>query len=548
MRIFSKHFKSIMVGIMLPLLAVVLTACGQNNSTNDSRTTLNLSYATPISTMDNSKANDAASLTMLNHTGDGLYRNGANGASTPALATKQTVSKDGKTYTFDIRKNVKWKDGSSVTAHDFVYAWRRTANPKTAAQYGYLYNQIQNYSAIQSGKMKPSSLGVSAEGDYKLVVHLEKPVPYFTKLLAFPVFFPQEQKFVEKYGNKFGTNSNTTNSDGPFILKGWSGTNDTWQLVKNPNYWDKKNVHVNKINLQVISDPTTSLKLFDQNKLDSTPLNGTQVANYRHNKAFRSYIGGATVYMLTNEQRLSIFKNQDARKALSLAINRKALVSDVLRDGSVTPDGFIPTKLDDFKVSGTNQNFKQLSAYPQGVAYNLTEAKQLWQSALAASGKKSLTVNLTTDDDYTTKQVAEFLQSQLSKLPGLKVNLSNIPNKVRMSRQDNGNFDIVLTKWGADFNDPTNFLDLMTTNSTFNFGKWSNSQYDQLVNNANNRDANNPKQRAMDMANAEKILMREQGVIPVYEPATTELWNTNVKGYVWSPTGMSRNWKEISIK
>ncbi|MHA8138651.1 peptide ABC transporter substrate-binding protein [Lactobacillaceae bacterium Scapto_B20] len=544
----KKRVKLLAVSLVLPLTAVVLTACGQNNSTNNSRTTLNLSYATPISTMDNSKANDAASLTMLNHTGDGLYRNGENGSSTPALATKQTVSKDGLTYTFDIRKNVKWADGSKVTAHDFVYAWRRTADPKTAAQYGYLYNQIQNYKEIQSGKLKPSALGVKADGDYKLVVKLEKPVPYFTKLLAFPVFFPQEQKVVEKYGSKYGTNSNTVTSDGPFILKGWKGTNDTWQLVKNPNYWDKKNVHLKKINLQVISDPTTSLKLFQQNKLDSTPLNGTQVANYRNSKSFRSYIGGSTVYMLTNEAKLSIFKNADARQALSLALNRKNLVSDVLRDGSVTPDGFIPTKLDDFKIQGTNQNFKQASAYPSAVAYDLPKAKRLWQQALAESGQKSLTVNLMTDDDYTTKQVAEFLQSQLDKLPGLKVNLTNIPNKVRMSRQDNGNFDITLTKWGADFNDPTNFLDLMTSNSTFNFGKWSNSQYDKLVNNANNRDANDPKQRALDMAQAEKILMKDQGVIPVYEPATTELWNTNVQGYIWSPTGMSRNWKEISIK
>ncbi|WP_370629282.1 peptide ABC transporter substrate-binding protein [Lactobacillus sp. Sy-1] len=544
----SSKIKLIAVSLTIPMTAVLLAACGQNNATNNTRTTLNLSYPTPISTMDNSKANDAASLTMLNHTGDGLYRNGKNGESIPALATKQTVSKNGLTYTFDIRKNVKWSDGSKVTAKDFVYAWRRTANPKLAAQYGYLYKQIHNYSAIQSGKLSPSSLGVKAIGDYKLVVKLDKPVPYFTKLLAFPVFFPQEQKVVEKYGKKYGTNSSTITSDGPFVLKNWNGTGDTWQLVKNNNYWDKKNVHLKKIDIQVSSDPSTTLKLFQQNKLDSTPLNGTQVANYRKSKSFKSYIGGSTVYMLTNEKRLKIFQNAEARQALSLALNRKNLVSDVLRDGSVTPDGFIPTVLDNFKIQGTNENFKQASAYSQGVAYNLPKAKQLWKQALAKSGQKSLTVNLMTDDDYTTKQVAEFIQSQLQKLPNLKVNLTNIPNKVRMSRQDSGNFDIVLTKWGADFNDPTNFLDLMTSNSTFNFGKWSNSEYDRLVNRANNQDANNPKQRALDMANAEKILMKDQGVIPVYEPATTELWNTNVHGYVWSPTGMSRNWKEISIK
>jgi len=247
-------FKKILVGIGSLALALTLAACGQSKSSSTQQMAdkqdLNLSTTDTISTLDNSAASESVSLTALYSTNEGLYRLGKNSKVENALATKTNVSNDGLTYTFNLRKNDHWSNGKPVTAQDFVYSWRRTANPKTAANYAYLFAGIKNFSAIQKGRMSPNTLGVSAPSKDKLVVTLDRPVPYFKLLLAFPTFFPEQQSAVEKYGKQYGHNSQDVSNNGPFKVAGWNGTNNTWQLKKNPNYWDKKHVHLSAINFQ----------------------------------------------------------------------------------------------------------------------------------------------------------------------------------------------------------------------------------------------------------------------------------------------------------
>ncbi|WP_290123100.1 ABC transporter substrate-binding protein [Secundilactobacillus odoratitofui] len=166
--------------------------------------TLNLSTTETISSLDNSSASESVSLTALYSTNEGLYRLGNNSKIENALATHTTVSKDGLKYTFTLRQNDKWNDGQPVTAKDFVYSWRRTANPKTAAGYAYLFEGIKNFDAIQKGKMSPSKLGVSAPSKNKLVVTLSEPVPYFKLLLAFPTFFPEQQSLSQSMASNTG--------------------------------------------------------------------------------------------------------------------------------------------------------------------------------------------------------------------------------------------------------------------------------------------------------------------------------------------------------
>ncbi|WP_105956256.1 peptide ABC transporter substrate-binding protein [Apilactobacillus quenuiae] len=543
-------WKKSIVGMATAALALVLVACGSQNAQDKqiSNKELNLSYPTEISSMDNTKASDSSSLTMLYHTTEGLYRLGKNDSIDNALAESYKVSKDGKQYTFNLRKNAKWLNGKNVTANDFVYSWRRAANPKSASQYAYLFAQIKNYDAIQKGQMSPDSLGVKADGDYKLVVNLNKPVSYFRRLLSFPVFFPLQQSVVEKYGKSYGENSSKTNSDGPFILKKWNGTNENWQLVKNNKYWNAKNVHLQKINVSVVKNPSTSLNLFQQGKLDVTPLNGDQVVNYKNSKGFKSFTGGATVYMLLNQKKNPILRNENARRALSMAINRDELSNNVLRDGSIPAKGLVPSKLASMKGNNRDKTFGDKSYVKDAVSYNLDKAKTLWKNAMKEEKMSSVKLSLLTADDDQSKANAEFLQTQLNKLPGLSINVTAIPDKTRMSRQDNGQFDIAVNKWGADFSDPINFLQLFESNNSMNFSKWSNPAYDNYINMSNNRDANNSEQRFNDLVNAEKILMQNQGVIPLYQPATAELWNTHIDGYIWNPAGMSRNWININIK
>lgn len=541
--------KKVLLGVGSVALALTLAACGNQSSQSSGKMAdkqvLNLSTTETISTLDDSQASESISLTQLYSTGEGLYRLGKDSKLENALAKSSTKSKDGLTYTFKLRTNDKWQNGQKVTAKDFVYSWRRTADPKTKAGYSYIYDGIKNFDAIQKGTMKPDKLGVSAPNDSTLVVKLSKPVPYFKLLLAFPTFFPEQQSTVEKYGSKYGTSSKTSAYNGPFKSVGWNGTNNTWKLVKNPNYWDKKHVHLSTINFQVVKSPETGLNLYEQKKLDVTPLSGTQVANYQNKTGFKKFVGGSMMYLQINQRRNKALKNLKVRQALSQIINRQSLATSVLRDGSTAPKGFVSTNF--YKNPKTGADFASDAYVKSGVTYNAKNAKKLWREGMKAVGEKKLTLTLLSDDTDQADTTTQYLQNQFQKLPGLKVNIENVPNKNRLARSSSGNFDLVISSWGADFADPINFLDLQTKSNPTNNGHWVNAEYDKLISASSNRDANNKQKRYEDLVKPEKVLMKDQGVIPLYQPSVTELWRPTIHGYVWNPAGMSRGYKEVYI-
>ena len=239
--------------------ALALSACGNNNGGNKKA----ISWMDPseLVTMDPSKFTDQYSAEELNNSMEGLVRIGKDNKIEPGIATSWHQSKDGKKWTFNLRKNAKWANGAKVTAKDFVYSWRRTVNPKTGSEYAYLFSGIKNADQANQGKASVNSLGVKAQGDYKLVVNLDHRIPYFKLLMGFPLFFPENQAFVEKAGSKFGSSSKYALANGPYVQKGWTGTNLSWRLVKNKRYWDKKKVKLDTINFSVQKSPSTSYNL-----------------------------------------------------------------------------------------------------------------------------------------------------------------------------------------------------------------------------------------------------------------------------------------------
>lgn len=238
--------------------AIILAACGnQSSSTANKKQVLNWSETTQLSTQDPSLATDTTSFQALLNTGDGLYRLDKNNKPKLSLATKESTSNGGKTYDFYLRKNAKWSNGDPITAKDFVYSYRRTVTPSTKSQMAFYLYQIKNAEAINKGQKKPTSLGVTAVSKYHLRIQLTRPLSYFKILLAWPLFFPQNQKVVKKYGKLYGTQAKYTVSSGPFTLTKWNGNNKTWTLVKNKNYWDAKDVKLTKVNEQVSESTTT---------------------------------------------------------------------------------------------------------------------------------------------------------------------------------------------------------------------------------------------------------------------------------------------------
>ena len=493
--------------------------------------------------MDLSKATDVVSFDTLNNTMEGLYRLGKDSKIEPGLATKTKVSSDGLTYTFTLRKDAKWSNGDKVTAKDFVYSWRRTLDPKTNSQYAYLFEGIKNATDVMNGKKSTKEVGVKADGDYKLVVTLDKQIPYFKLLMGFPTFFPQNQKAVEKYGSKYGTASKYMCYDGPFNLTKWTGTNLSWSLKKSDNYWDKKNVKLDSINFKVNKSNSTAYNLYQSGKLDATSLSAEQAKQLKGQSGYTVRQAASTFYFQYNQTKPE-FQNKKIRQAISMVIDRKEFVNKVLGNGSVPSKGLVSTGL----ATRNGKDFADASYVKDGVTVNFAKAKKLWAEGLKEIGKDSLTFGLLSDDTDAAKKTTEFIQSAIeSNLKGAKVECANVPFKTRLNRTNEGQFDIVISAWGADFADPISFLDMFTSNNSYNAGKWKNAQYDKLIEASKSTDAGNAGKRWDDLVIAEKILIQEQGISPLYQQATAWMVKPKVKGVIYNSAGANYNFKNAYV-
>ena len=528
--------KRLVAGAMVFASAALLAACGSKSSSSSSET-FNRMEKDVISTMDNAHITDVISGQAAVDTGDGLYRYKGKKLE-PAVATKVVKpTNNGLTYTFNLRKT-KWSNGDPVTAKDFVFAWKRAADPKTKSEYAYLFSGIKNADDITAGKKAASTLGVKAEGDYKLVVTMDRPVPYFSTMMVNPVFFPLNQKTVDKYGKKFGTQSKYLVFNGPFKLTNWNGTGNSWDEVKNTSYWNAKQVKLDKIHVQVVKDSNTAANLFATKKLDDAVLTGEIAKQHAKDKDYVGDKQGRTTYLDMNEEKVPDFKNLKLRQAVAMAINRDEFANKVIGDGSfgistITPEntGRNPKTGEDFSKEAAKES-KTVQTY------DLKKAKQLWAEGLKEVGKSGEDVTLTTDDTDVAKKSAEYLQSALEQLPGMKVSISSVPFKTRIQRSLDGSAQFILSGWQGDFPDPISFLDLYTTGNTYNFSHWSNKQYDDLIKASKGTDANSETKRYDDLLKAQELLSKESPVATLYQTVQGHLRNPKLKGATFSPANM----------
>ncbi|WP_251854831.1 peptide ABC transporter substrate-binding protein [Enterococcus italicus] len=493
---------------------------------------------------DLSLATDTISFSALNNVYEGLYRLDKDNNPEPAgAAEKATISDDGLTYTIKLREDAKWSNGDAVTAADYVYGWQRTVNPKTASEYAYLFSPVKNADDITAGKTAVDQLGIKAVSDYELEITLTKATPYFDYLLAFPSFFPQNQKVIEENGSNYAQTSDNAVYNGPFTLTDFDGpgTDTEWSYTKNDTYWDKDNVKLSKIDVSVVKESSTSLNLFQDGKADDVILSGELAQQMANDKSFVSQPEATTSYLEMNQRDAdSPFKNENLRKAISYAIDRDALVNSILGDGSIASTGLVPSNLtfspsdkEDFtKAAGTE------------LSYSKKQAKEYWEKAKKELGITSLSFDILSSDTDSSKKITEYLQSAIQEaLDGVTVTLSPVPFSVRLDRSNSGDFDVVMGGWGADYADASSFLDLFVSGNSYNRGQWSNSDYDAAIKAASTTDVSDADKRWDDMVDAEKILMDTQGVIPLYQKAEAHLRNTKVKGVVAHGAGAQYDYK-----
>lgn len=537
--------KKITAAGLLTASALVLAACGQQKSSqSQTKQVLNWTEGAQISTQDPSLTTDSTSFQALLNTQEGLYRLDKKQKPQLALAKSAKVTDGGKTYTFVLR-DAKWSNGQAITANDFVYSYRRTLNPKTKSSMAFYFYQIENAEAINAGKKSVNSLGVKALSKNKLQIRLVRPVSYFKLLLAFPLFFPENQQFIEKVGSKYGTAAKYTISSGPFKLTKWTGSNKQFTLVKNQNYWDKKNVKLDKVNETISETSSTAYNLYQAGKLDETYLTGEQVKANKGKSTFYDRPASAIQRLELNRKKVKAFNNFNIRRALSLAIDRESLAK-VLSDGSVAAKGFVPSGMGNNPTTG--EAFYKEAYVKEAVSYNLKEAKKYLAKGYKELGIKSLNLNLTVSDTDSAKQVGEFLQSKLGELPGVKITVTTLPYTTLISRQSAGNYQLTIKNWQAILGDPINFLDVFEKDSSYNSSGFASSKYDQLLNEAENVYGNKPVQRWKRLVAAEKLLMNEQATIPLIQAAKPQLVQSYVKNVSYNPLGIPYDFKLVYIK
>ncbi|EAA0286443.1 peptide ABC transporter substrate-binding protein, partial [Listeria monocytogenes] len=498
---------------------------------------------------DLSLATDTISFSALNNVYEGLYRLDAESTPQPAGAAEAAeVSEDGLTYKIKLREDAKWSNGDPVTAADYVYGWQRTVKPETASEYAYLFSPVKNADAITAGDTDPSELGIKAVGDYELEITLEKATPYFDYLLAFPSFFPQNQKVVEENGDQYASTSDNAVYNGPFVLTGFDGpgTDTEWAYEKNDQYWDKDTVKLQTINVSVVKESSTALNLFQDGQADDVILTGELAQQMANDEAFISQPEASTYYLEMNQRdEDSPFRNENLRKAISYAIDRDALVTSILGDGSIASSGLVPEGMT--FSPGDHTDFTEAAG--SVISYDQEKAKEYWEKAKEELGIDSLEFDILASDTDSTKKIIEYLQDTIEKtLDGVKVTLSPVPLSVRLDRSNAGDFDAVMAGWGADYADASSFTDLFTTGNSYNRGQWSNEEFDAAVKAAGTTNANDPDKRWEDLVNAEKIIMNEQGVIPVYQKAEAHLRAPKVKGVVAHAAGAQYDYKWTSIE
>lgn len=530
---------------MITASALVLGLSGYTVSAETGTSDLNIMLETPVESLDPQQATDGTSFEVIADYTDGLMQMDADGQAVEALAESYEVSDDGLTYTFHLR-DASWSNGDPVTANDFVFAWQRAVDPDVASEYAYMLSdigQIVNAAEIINGEKDKSELGVTAVDEKTLEVHLNVPVSYFLSLMYFPTYYPVNEEFYESVGDTFGTSPETVLSNGAFVLDTYEPAATAFHLTKNEDYWDADRVSLPGLNYQVIQDSQQALMSYQTGALDTTLVNGEQVDQVKGDPAFETIGAGYLWYVSPNMDAVPELANQNIRLAMTNAINRTSITEDVLKDGSLPTYTAVPMQ---FAAGPDGSDYSaDQTRYADVCADDAEKAAEYWAAGLEELGIESLELDMVVDADDAPQKVAQVLKEQWeTTLPGLTVNLVIEPKKQRVEDMQDGNFQLGLTRWGPDYADPMTYLGMWITDNSNNYGLWSNEEYDSIIDECTTGDlCTDAEGRWARLYDAEKIVMDEAVIYPLYTQANAEMISPNVTGIEFHPVALNRVFK-----
>jgi oligopeptide transport system substrate-binding protein len=440
----------------------------------------------------------------------------------PGMAESWDKNEDASVWTFHLR-DAKWSNGDPVVADDFVYSWKRMLTPDLGAEYAPNLFVIKNAEAYFNGDLKDfSEVGVKAIDEKTLEVSLIGPTPYFLNMLKHYSFYPVNPKSVESMGgitDRMGLWTRPENyvCNGPFKLQEWS-TNKIIRVVKNPTYWDADKVRLNAIEFYPIDNSSTEETTFLAGQLHIT--NNIPQSKIPYYMQKRRDVGHFEPYLGVYFYRLNVTKapldNPLVRKALNYSIDRSIIAKYVTGAGETPAYGFTPPGMMGYDT-------------PHAVDYDPEKAREFLAKAGYPNGEGFPTLEILINTDEAHRKIAEVLQQKWAEELGIHVDILNQEWKVYLESQSKLDYDISRSGWIGDYMDPSTFLEMWTTGNGNNYTGWSNASFDDII--AASRLSPNQEDHFEKLREAEKLLLEELPIIPVYWYTTKRLIDPRLMGY-----------------
>lgn len=449
----------------------------------------------------------------------------------PGVAQRWDISPDGLNYTFYLRADAKWSNGDPVTAEDFAASFRRALTPSLGADNAYLFYVIENAESFNRGQLTDfTKVGIQAAEKHILRIKLEHASPHFLALLTYTPFFPIHLPTVEKYGSSTQRGNPWARpgrliGNGPFALKEWKAGQKII-VAKTPTYWDAAVVKLNEIHFYPIDNRDVEERAFRTGQLHLTEaLPTTKVDTYRKTDPsllrVDPYLG--TEYYRINVAR-PFLNDRKVRRALALAVDRKAIAENILRSGQLPAFAFTPPDTGGYTPRAT-------------LPFDPSAARALLSEAGYPDGKGAPPIQLLYNSSETHQAVAEAIQEMWRRELHLEVKLQNQENKMVLTARRSGDYEVLRSVWIADTIDPLSFLGVFTSSSGNNYTGWSNPTYDQLLFEAA-RTAS-PPARDLLLQKAEGVLLEDAPIIPIYHYTHVFLIQPSVRN--WHPTQLDHH-------
>ncbi|MXX05211.1 MAG: peptide ABC transporter substrate-binding protein [Gammaproteobacteria bacterium] len=474
--------------------------------------------------LDYGRATDSTSITVLFHTMEGLLTYNDEMALIPGVAERWEIREDGAT--FWLREDARWSNGEPVTAHDFVFAWRRVQDPATASAYAFIMYPVKNAEAINRGDLPRETLGVRAVGDRILEVEFEQPTPYFDKLVAFVTFYPVNEAFFESADGRFGADADMLLYNGPYLMTEWvHSASMRWE--RNPDYWGEHKGFIDTINVGYITDDVNArLNLFKDGQIADTQLTPQMLgeAMERRWQIDRS-MDGTVFFLQLNFREDRITANRNFRKALLLAQDPVEFVYKALKEPSYMP----AVSLFPYWIRGAEDYFRQEHP-PIPHEYNVARAREHLELARQELGLEEFPpIHLLADDSPLGSISSEYFQAVYARNLGLEMRIDKQIFKQRLAKMDAGDFDIVVSGWGPDYDDALTFGDLFSSWNLNNRGRYSSPEMDALIRIAQSE--LDPVRRMEAFAEIQDLVHEDVVIVPMYERGWSFVVDPRLKGF-----------------